>query len=356
MYRFFIALLLLVTAGCVGEDRIETNAIHVENDGMQFAQVELIMSTGNLTLTGGAEGLFEGEFVHQISDYKPQYEFEVARERGHLVVEQPSIAQDTEAGDHYVTTMRLNNSIPLDLTYHKREGNGNLQLQGLSLNSLSLDLGEKDSLVDLSGGQPALANVDITSSTGADQIIMDGAYPALTALTIALGHVRDEILVQGSYALLEQMAVTTGDGDDQLTIEGAYPLLNMGDIIVGGGDDVIAVSGIFDVLPEWGIDVGAGADVIDLSGTWSRDMHFEITSAEDSVLIRLPASVGVIVEVANRMVTVDAPEFVQEEAVFTNSAYGQADVTLSLRLHVSTSEIVNTFTLELVDDMGNDDA
>src|SRR5918995_4286742 len=72
----------------VGKMQRESQAVDLKN--AQSARTQLKMGAGELTITGGADQLVEGEFSYNVSDWKPKVSYDVSGEEGELLVKQGS--------------------------------------------------------------------------------------------------------------------------------------------------------------------------------------------------------------------------------------------------------------------------
>ena len=72
----------------VGKLQRETKSVDPENARSVSAQLK--MGAGELTLTGGADQLMEGDFSYNVADWKPKVSYDVSGEKGELVVRQGS--------------------------------------------------------------------------------------------------------------------------------------------------------------------------------------------------------------------------------------------------------------------------
>jgi hypothetical protein len=341
-----LILLLVFLAGCVGQDRLRMTEITVEREGADFVEVELLLSTGNMTLTSGAASLFVGEFTRLFNDYEPIIEYEVDEGRGHLVVEQPSNAADTEDGTHYITDLELGSGIPLDLTLEKNEGSSEIRLTDLTMNNLSATLGINNTLLEVAGEYPTLTTAAIAAEQGEDEITFDGRFPSLLDLSITTADIGDTVSITGSFETLTTLMTQMGNDDDLLTVTGTYPTVDEFRLMTGGGDDLITVFGGFNTASELIIDVGIGNDVVDLGGAWTQNANITIISEDDSTTLRLPDDVGVRVEVASRSAEIDVDGNPVEGTVYTNDLYDSAEVNLNIQLNTASGEVINLFSLE----------
>jgi hypothetical protein len=159
---------VLLLAACssrlkVGDLRNESQT--VELGDAKSARVEISMGAGNLNVTGGAEKLLEADFNYNVAALKP----ELSYTNGRLVLRQPEISGMpnllgiTDFRNEW--DLRLNDQVPMDLSVDLGGGISNLQLSGLSLTGLEVNLGASDFTLDLSGGWSR--DLDASIDTGA---------------------------------------------------------------------------------------------------------------------------------------------------------------------------------------------
>ena len=90
-----------------------------------------------------------------------------------------------------------------------------------------------------------------------------------------------------------------------------------------------------------GLDVGLGAGeyMIDLSGEWRRDLGVTIDTGAADISLRLPAHVGVRVEVESGPNVIEATGLTQDRNVYTNAAYSVSDVTMQIDMEPGIGQI-----------------
>lgn len=172
--RLLITLVLfaaLLLAGCgsaarVGALRTETQS--VELGDARSVRVEIDMGAGDLEVMGGAEKLLEADFSYNVTRLKPEVEYT----DGTLIVRQPKSSgmpalrgiTDFQNG----WGLRLSDRVPIDLRVDVGGGAGDLQLAGLSLTGLAVNLGAGVYTVDLSGDWAH--DLSVTIQSGAADI------------------------------------------------------------------------------------------------------------------------------------------------------------------------------------------
>lgn len=80
------------------------------------------------------------------------------------------------------------------------------------------------------------------------------------------------------------------------------------------------------------INGGAGEVTIDLTGDWRNDLEARIAGGLGDIHLRLPADVGVRIEVETGIGVVDASGLTRDGNIYTNDAYGSSDVTLQIHI------------------------
>jgi hypothetical protein len=159
----FAAVLL---AGCGSQARVgalQTESQSVELGDAKSAQVEIVFGAGDLQVTGGADKLLEADFNYNVAALRPQ----VGYTGGTLFVRQPevdgltSLRNITDFRNDW--DLRLSGKVPMDLKVDAGAGTGDLQLAGLSLTSLTFNLGAGDYTIDLNGDWVRDLNVTIDS-------------------------------------------------------------------------------------------------------------------------------------------------------------------------------------------------
>lgn len=128
----------------------QTDSEAVELQGAESVQVELVMGAGELSVTGGADKLLQGEFSYNVPAWKPRITYNVVDNRGQLKVEQEEGTVHLGDADNQ-WDLRLNNDVPMGLHVKMGAGISRLNLSGLSLSHLEVEGGAGDLDVDLTG-------------------------------------------------------------------------------------------------------------------------------------------------------------------------------------------------------------
>ena len=181
-----LILVLVLAAGCarVGELRTERQSVEIE--GAESVSTELSMNTGNMVVEGGAENLMDATFTFNVPRWKPEVDYEVGGEEGHLTVEQPDLPGPTFGNVRNDWEVLLNDEVPIDLSASNNSGDGEFDLRSLSLKSFSMEASSGDIAADLGEDQPLLEEVEVDSSSGDVGLALRGNYSSPMALAVDL--------------------------------------------------------------------------------------------------------------------------------------------------------------------------
>ena len=133
-----------------------------------------------------------------------------------------------------------------------------------------------------------------------------------------------------------EMNIDLGAGRADLVL-GSLALTNL-DIDAGAGDVALDLRGS-QLLNQFDYDMGAGKVTFDLTGDWQSDLDASIQGGLGEMTLRLPADVGVHIEVDTGIGSVDASGLTKDGDTYTNDAYGESDVTLSIKIDAGVGKI-----------------
>jgi len=110
------------------------------------------------------------------------------------------------------------------------------------------------------------------------------------------------------------------------------------DMQLGAGEADITL-GDNPELSRVDVELGAGSVDIDLSGDWAQDVEVEVQGGVGSTTLRLPADVGVRVDVTRGIGAVDTRGLSRSGDVYVNAAYGESEVTLEITVRAGVGQI-----------------
>jgi hypothetical protein len=170
MKPLLLAVALLAIGGCEmvvdhgGATVHETQSVDL--DKSEMARVEIKMGAGELEVTGGSSKLMDADFTYNVASWKPIVKYTSSGFRGQLTVDQP---HGVHAGGSHMTyqwNLRLNNDLPLDVVTHLGAGTARMNLGGVSLRSLEVNMGVGELRLDLTGKPQRDYNVKINGGVG----------------------------------------------------------------------------------------------------------------------------------------------------------------------------------------------
>ena len=123
-----VATLAVLLTGCEMEidrkDRpSQTVSVSVEPGQAEMARVELHMKVGDLNVSGGAKNLVEGDLRYLEPD-KPTVDSSNSSFRASVVIDQKMSGHTSSKGDNYRWDLKLNDSVPTDLSMDFGVGHG----------------------------------------------------------------------------------------------------------------------------------------------------------------------------------------------------------------------------------------
>jgi hypothetical protein len=107
--------------------------------------------------------------------------------------------------------------------------------------------------------------------------------------------------------------------------------------------DMGAGQGILDLrdirLNSLDIDGGVGELRLDISGERDQDLDVDIDGGIGSATIYLPEDIGVKVHVNGGIGSVNAPDLNKKDGSYTNDAFGESDVAITIRIDAGIGSI-----------------
>ena len=132
------------------------------------------------------------------------------------------------------------------------------------------------------------------------------------------------------------MELNLGAGPTYLTL-GALNLTNL-DISGGAGNVDLNLNGSRS-LSRLDFGAGAGEVTIDLTGDWQNDLDARIAGGLGNINLRVPAGVGVNIDVETGVGSIDANGLTKDGDTYTNDANGTSDVTLRIEISGGVGQI-----------------
>lgn len=177
-------------------------------------RLTISFGAGSLTLSPGAKNLVDGTAVYNIPELKP----EIVRSDGSVEIKQGNIKNLVNFNDiKNQWDLKLGRT-PLDLTINAGAYNGNYELGGLALTSLTVKDGAAQ--VELSFSEPNLTEMSVLRyETGASSVTLSGLANANFSTLIFSGGAGDYKLdFSGTLREDGTVNIEAGAGDVQLII------------------------------------------------------------------------------------------------------------------------------------------
>jgi hypothetical protein len=155
----------------VGEMQHEARSIQPED--AKTLRAHLIMGAGELKVSGAAGALKEGDFTYNVSDWKPEVDYDVSTNKGELSVEQGD-SEGVRLGDNARSEwdLRFNDDVPTDLIVEMGAGESALDLDSLTLTGLDLQMGAGETTVDLTGDYAQDFDASIEGGVGEATVLV----------------------------------------------------------------------------------------------------------------------------------------------------------------------------------------
>ncbi len=240
-------------------------------DDAESATVEILFGAGELEIAAGnSDQLFSGHFVYNVEEWEP----EITYKDGRLTVQQGD-SEDVwgwPSGDAPSNEWDLEFSpeIPLDVNIKAGAGEGELDLTGLQLEQLDMDLGAGDFVM----------RFDEPSETKMSRLTVDAGAAKLEVTGVGNAS-PEEVIVQG----------------------------------------------------------GVGEVTLDLTGDWARSADIRVTAGVGALTLRLPADVGVRVDVEGGLSSVTASGLRKSGGDYVNDVYGEAEIELDIQVTTGVGEV-----------------
>ena len=184
-----------LVSGCgvnsTGETRHET--VSFDLDDSKSVRVNLRMGGGALKVASGTAKLMEGEFSYNVAEWKPVVEYKAGS--GELSLSQPGYS--ASFGNSVNTwVVNLNKTVPLDITASIGAGEASLDLGGLNLSRVDVNIGAGAMTVDLRGEPKRDYTVQIRGGVGETTVQLPKDVAISATATKGIGDISIEGLEQ----------------------------------------------------------------------------------------------------------------------------------------------------------------
>ena len=207
--------------------KMQRDAKSIDPKDAQSALVQLKMSAGELTLTGGADQLMEADFSYNVSDWKPKVSYDVSGEKGELVVKQGGTSGGGLGGDaRNEWDISLNDEMPTDLAVRLGAGESDLDLDSLTLTGVDFQMGAGATTVDLTGDYARDFDASIEGGVGEATVLLPSEIGVKAKAEGGIGAINAKGLkkVDGSYV---NDAYGESDTNLSVVVKGGVGAINL---------------------------------------------------------------------------------------------------------------------------------
>jgi hypothetical protein len=138
----------------------------VDAQGAQSVRAHIEMPAGTLRLSSGATGIFDGDFNYTSASAVPRVDYNVANLHGDLDVTAGQSNVHFAGPTDDIWDLRLNGTVPTELSVEMGAGTGNLRLSDLDLTALTVNMGAGRINLDLNGNWKQSFHGDIEGGVG----------------------------------------------------------------------------------------------------------------------------------------------------------------------------------------------
>lgn len=227
-------------------------------DTKSVTDVTLEMGAGELNLTGGGEGLMEGDIKYNVADWKPTLTSTLNGSTSSLLLKQDDTKMNGFPDNDVINKWSLKlGEAPMNLTLHAGAYQGDLDLSGVPLRNLTINDGASQSEVSF----------DTLNPEEMDTFEYDSGASSVTLKGLA-------------NANFETMKFNGGAGDYTLDFSG--DLQRDATVTVNGGVGNLKIIVPSDTAVKVVVEHGIGS--VDTTGTWQVSGDEYETSGSGPVL------------------------------------------------------------------------
>jgi N-terminal domain of toast_rack, DUF2154 len=144
----------------------------IELDKSELTRLNLRIGAGELRVSGGASKKVEADLAYNSDRLKPVVEQRTSGSRSEIDISQPESRGFNFGNTVSEWDVRLHNEAPLDLAAKLGAGEAHLDLAGVNLRGLNVDIGVGEVSVDLRGTPKSSYAVNINGGVGEARIML----------------------------------------------------------------------------------------------------------------------------------------------------------------------------------------
>jgi len=200
----------------------------IQPQDAKSVRAHLVMGSGELNLSGGADALMEADFSYNVSEWKPEVNYDVKDYRGELSVEQGKSGKGVRPGGDARNEwdVSLNDEVPTDLRVEMGAGRSDLDLDDLTLTGLDLQMGAGETRVDLSGDYDRDFDASIQGGVGEATIMLPSKVGVRAKAEGGIGEINARGLTKEGNAYVND-AYQDSDVTLEVDVEGGVGEINL---------------------------------------------------------------------------------------------------------------------------------
>lgn len=162
-----------------------------ELDDAQTLDMNLLMHSGELTVSSVGGYLVNAEFEFNVEAWHPTVDYEVVGSVGKLDIENPEQRYFNHSGVNTVNRwdVRLNNDLSLNVDAVIGAGDANFDMRELNPTDIEIDAGAGDVTLDLRGDWSHDIHVDIDASVGQVHVLVSDEMRVQASVTELIGSI-----------------------------------------------------------------------------------------------------------------------------------------------------------------------
>jgi hypothetical protein len=181
---------LVLIAGCtVDPGPVQTGTAAVEVGNADTVRAEIRMNAGELWAEGGASRLLDATFRYSERVGRPAVHYDVTGGRGLLTIESPHTG-GLKGNATNEWRLRMNSTVPLDLSLHLGAGESHLDLSQVKLRGAEVNIGAGNMTFNMADRYTQDINVQINGGVGEAHIRLPRESGAVVDATGGIGSIQ----------------------------------------------------------------------------------------------------------------------------------------------------------------------
>ncbi len=206
------------------ESNMDTEMIEdirvIESKGAKSVLVDMEIVASYFKLSSGTKHLMVAGLKHDIPEWKPNINYTVSHQKGHLTVKQSkSDTIDLSKHGESIWNVRLSESIPMELNIFFGAGKAEMDFRNINLKRLNMKMGVGVSELNFGGMWKQNADIYLKGGIGQICITLPKKIGVRVTIKQAMGSVDAEGLIQQNENVYVNQAYQKSDVTLEFTVE-----------------------------------------------------------------------------------------------------------------------------------------